>query len=258
MDKMRVNPRAQRDFREPWALKLYSEFNPDAMGLPAVSLRDGYYWVCDGVHRIDACRRWLGDWHGQCITCSVYKGLNEIQEAELFLRLNYTRPISAYALFNAGLTAKRETPTAVHNACEKRGIAIMNQLPSGGSEGAEIATSAVRALMNAHEKYGIESLGRSLTILRDALGTQGLKGPYLTAMSKICARYLALNDKHMIDRLSTIRGGLGSINNRATLLTRQLGQPKTECIAGAIVETYNGSLPKGKRLPDWWKVEKEA
>lgn len=254
---MRVNPRAQRDFREQHALKLLAKFDLEDLGVPVVNLRDGFYWLCDGQHRVHALKLFLGDgWETQKIDCQVHTGLTETQEAEKFLRLNFNRPVSAYSLFNVGLTAARETQSAVAAMCEKRGIAIVHQLAGAG--GSDAATSAVAALMKAYDRFGHDNFGRALNVLRDSLGTQGLKGPFVSAMTKVCARYsTTLNDKHMTERLGIVRGGISAINNRASLLMRQLGQPKTECIAGAFIETYNAGLTRGKKLPDWWKIEEE-
>ena len=48
-------------------------FDPDVMGYPVVSERDGHYFVIDGQARIAAMKDWLGEWKGQEVQCRVYK-----------------------------------------------------------------------------------------------------------------------------------------------------------------------------------------
>jgi len=256
--EMQVNPRAQRDFREPWALKLLSDFSPDAMGLPVVNIRNGIPYVCDGQHRIHAVKAWLGEWKTQKLTCRIYEGLTEAEEAELYLLLNYTRPPSAYEIYSKGLTAGREVQVGVHGICLSLGISVVrNAATYGRVSEAALTTSAVSSLMRNYEHFGAPTLKRALRIICSSLSSSGLKGPMITAVCKICQRYTEFHDEHMIERLTSLRGGMSALAHRVSMLERSLGQPKTECLAGALVESYNVGLSRGRKLADWWKKEED-
>lgn len=91
LDSMRVaeEGNGQRDLKSYRVDKLLSKgFNPDLMGYPVVSEREGHYWVVDGQARVEALKQWLGEWKGQQVQCRVYVGMTVEQECDLFLELN--------------------------------------------------------------------------------------------------------------------------------------------------------------------------
>ncbi len=77
LERMKVNPLAQRDLNQARVSRLAACFDPEQMGAPTVSLRGGWYYLIDGQHRIAALKLWLGDWAGQEAQCWCYEGLSE-------------------------------------------------------------------------------------------------------------------------------------------------------------------------------------
>ncbi len=101
LTQMRVNPLAQRDLNQARVNQLAAVFDIEQMGAPTVSHRGGWYYLIDGQHRIAALKQWLGSWGDQQAQCWCYEGLSEAAEAEVFLKLNDTLAVHAFA--KAGL-----------------------------------------------------------------------------------------------------------------------------------------------------------
>lgn len=83
LNRMKISPLAQRELNSARVDHLVAEFDPDQFGTPTVSERDGWFFVIDGQHRVEAARRALGP--DQHIQCWVYSDLAEADEAELDL-----------------------------------------------------------------------------------------------------------------------------------------------------------------------------
>src|SRR4029077_5146505 len=92
---------------------LGSGFDPELMGYPGVSERDGHFWILDGQARVGALKQWLGEWKGQQVQCRVFIGLTVEQEAEIFLELNDFKQVSAFAKFLNAVTAGRPVETDI-------------------------------------------------------------------------------------------------------------------------------------------------
>jgi len=91
---MRVSPLAQRDLSQARVDELAACFDVEQLGTPVVSHRDGYFYVIDGQHRIEALKA-LG-YGGRQVQCWTYQNLTEADEAAMFLTLNNTLTVGAY------------------------------------------------------------------------------------------------------------------------------------------------------------------
>ena len=245
--KMAVCEKAQRELRPARVDYLAAEFDPEMFGYPVVNLRDGHYYVIDGQHRINAAKIWLGDsWEKQSVSCRVYSGMNEQEEAEMFDRLNNNLTVGAFDKFRVRVTAGRQTECAVKKIVEKCGFTI-------SKEKSDNSVAAVTTLVRIYERSDAATLARALIMSNHSFGQPGMNKDVIDGMARVCARYNGeLKDQEAIERLKSVRGGVGTIISKANLLRNQTRQAVPECVAAAIVDALNGKRG-GSKLPSWWK-----
>ena len=244
--QMRVNPLAQRDLNRARVAQLAAGFDPEQLGAPVVSRRGGWYWLLDGQHRIEAYKRWLGSWEGQQVQCWCYEGLTEPAEADLFLTLNDTLTVGAFAKFKVAVQAGRDAEADVDRIVRALGLRIAAGRSGGG-------ICAVATLRRVYDRAGPAVLARALRVIRDAYGDAGLDGPVIEGIALVCQRYDGdLPERHAIARLGAAHGGVGGLVSRAGQIRRGTGASPAECVAAAAVEMINrGGRAK---LAPWWRA----
>lgn len=241
---IRVNPRAQREFRKSHAEEYASDFDFEGFGFPVLNKRDGHYYAVDGQHRIAALRM-LGFGPEQQIQCEVYDGLTEEQEAELFLKRSNQRAIRLIDKFRIAVLAGRPDECEVDRTVRSVGLTV-----SQNSDGIQ----AVTALMRIYRLGGSQVLARTLSVLRDAYGGHpaALRGQIIEGAGFVAQRYNGqLPDSRFVERLATVPGGALGLLAKAETIRRAVGRPKTHCVAAAIVDLVNAGRG-GKKLPPWW------
>ena len=217
------------------------------MGTPTVSCRGGWYYIIDGQHRIAALKQWLGSWQDQQIQCWAYEGLTEAQEAEVFLKLNDTLAVHAFAKFKVAVQAGRAGEADVDRIVRALGLRI-SQARSGG------AISAVGTLRRVYARGGAATLSEALRIIRDAYGDAGLDGPVIDGIGLLCQRYNGeLSEQKAVERLAAAHGGVSGLISRAGQLRQSTGNAAAQCVAAAAVEVINRGSG-GKKLPAWWRA----
>jgi len=245
LKQMQVNPLAQRTLNQARVHQLVACFEVEQMGAPVVSHRGGWYYLIDGQHRIEALKLWLGSWEDQQAQCWCYEGLSEAAEAEVFLKLNDTLPVAAFAKFKVSVQAGRNAEADVDRIVRALGLRIARG--SGG-------ISAVATLRRVHSGGGPAVLSRALRIIRDAYGEAGLDGPVIEGIGLLCQRYDGqLGEQRAIDRLAAAHGGVSGLLSRAGQLRQVTGNAMAQCVAAAAVEIINRG-PRGTKLPSWWKA----
>ena len=243
--QMRVNPLAQRDLNRARVAQLAACFDPEQIGAPVVSCRGGWFWLLDGQHRIEAYKLWLGSWEDQQIQCWCYAGLTEAAEADLFLKLNDTLTVSAFAKFKVAVAAGRDAEADVDRIVRALGLRIAGR--SGGG------ICAVATLRRVYGRAGAAVLARALRIIRDAYGDAGLDGPVIEGIALVCQRYDGdLPERHAVARLGAAHGGVGRLLSRAGQLRQSTGAAPAECVAAAAVELINRGTGRTKLAP-WWR-----
>lgn len=246
LERMRVNPLAQREVRPLWVAKLAAAFDVERMGTPTVSNRGDWFYLGDGQHRIEALKIWLGSWEGQQVQCWCYEGLSEAEEADLFLSLNDTLTVRSFDKFKVAVQAGRTTEGDVDRIVRASGLRICQGRGSGG-------ISATGTLVRVYAR-GPAVLARALRIIRDAYGESGLDGPVIDGIGLLCQRYDGqLDEKHAIDRLSSAHGGVSGLLSRAGQLRQNTGSPQAQCVAAAAIDIINRGSG-GRKLPSWWKA----
>jgi len=249
-----VNPLVQREFVPGKADRIAATFDPEHFGTPVVNLRDGKAWMIDGQHRAAALRIWLGDgWEDQKFEAEVYEGLSEAQEADTFLRRNDSMSVNAYNKFRIGVVAGWEDEQTVAGIVLREGLKISREREAEGR------VMAVGTLLRVYRRAGGIVLSRTLGIIRDAYGTPGLEAAVIAGMSMVVHRYDNLDDVELAKRLGRAHGGVSGMLGKAERSRKETGNPKHFCVAGAIVDTFNGGSAEskggnGQRLMSWWKA----
>lgn len=252
LSKIRVNPLAQRELNTARVDKIASEMDLEQIGAPTVNLRDSWFYVIDGQHRVVALKKWLGEgnWEDQAYQCWTYIGLSEGEEAEKFLKLNDTLTVSTFDKFTKGIKAGRAEETDIHRIVLAQNLRISRQ-KGGGSIG------AVAALRKVYRR-GPNTLARTLRIVRDAYGDAGLDASVIEGIGMLTHRYNGdLEDETAVKRLAQALGGVNGLLNSAENLRVRTGNPRIHCVAAAAVEIYNRGRG-GAKLPSWWKTEESA
>jgi hypothetical protein len=251
--KMITSRRVQRDLKLHRVDYLVANFDLDDFGQPVVSWRDGHYYIIDGQHRIEALKLWLGKgWEIQKIECRVYQGLTEAEEADMFDRLNDVLIVSSFDKFKVRVTAGREAESIIDKVVRSENLVISRDEIPGG-------VSCVGTLVRVFTRSDSNVLARSLRIIRDAFGDPGFKSQVIDGIGHLCQRYNgALDEKVAIEKLAETRGGVNGLLGKATVLHKQTGNSRAQCVAAAAVEIINAHRVTGtKRLPSWWKAQKE-
>lgn len=252
LNRVKVNPAAQRDLVQARVDKLVAEFDPEQLGFPTVNFRDSHYWVVDGQHRIEALKVWLGDdWESQQVQCQTYEGMTEEEEAEVFLKVNDNLAVQAFAKFRVGVQAGRPDETEVDKVVRQCMLRVSQDKGDG-------AIGAVGTLMRLYRRSDSQTLARTLLIIRDAYGDPGLEAAVIDGLGLLATRYNGeLDDARLVTRLKSAHGGVNALLGKAENLRKQTGNPRGHCVAAAAVE-INNSGRGGKKLPSWWRADDES
>ena len=244
---MKVTALAQRERNPAWVDHLTTNMDPEQLGAPVVSYRDGWYFIVDGQHRIEAYKNWSGDdWLNLALQCWVYEGLSEEVEAEMFLKLNDVLKVKAMDKFKVGIQAGRDVETDIDRIVRACGCKVTSDKVEGG-------VRAVGTLKRVYERNGPRALSRTLRIITSAYGTAGLEAPVIDGVGLLCGRYNGLlEDDKAVKQLSNAHGGVHGLLNAAENLRNSTGNPKGQCVAAAAVTIINRGRG-GNKLPDWWR-----
>lgn len=250
ISEMKVSPKAQRNFSKAHAEQYAADFDLEALGFPVVSRRDGFYWIVDGQHRIEALK--MIGWGDQQVQCECYEELTEADEAELFLRRDTRTAITALDKFMIGLVAERQPEIDINRTVQGLGLRIGTK---GGSGSSDRTITAVQGLRKVFDLGGASLLRRALRLLRDGFPDEGeaFKSHIIQGMGLTAHRYgEALKDEVVLERFLALRGGSSGLRRKAETLHSRTDRGVPDCVAAAVVEVYNGGRG-GTKLESWWK-----
>jgi hypothetical protein len=247
LSKMKINLSGQREFNQNWANQLLAAFDPDKMQTPHVNFRDGYFFIMDGQHTIDALKRWLGKWEDQVVQCWVYQGLSEEDEAEKYLSLNNKKNADTFQKFRISVKAGRKIETEISSLIESIGLKISNNMVPG-------AIKAVATLKKAYKRDGADALRNGLIIASESYGDSGLTAPVIDGLCLLTHRYNGtLSHRNAIESLQKISGGVNGLMGMANVLRLKTGNSRADCLAAAAVSVINRRNTSKSKLPSWWK-----
>ena len=135
--------------------KIVRNFDEAKLGVLTVSLRDGSYYIIDGLHRSAALKN-LGYSHTPCV---VVTGMTYEQEADFYRRQNENKRILATLDdFKSGLEAKDEMCLKINDIVKANNFSI-----GKGNSFYKIAT--VQGLYTIVKDYGYQVLDDTLCLL---------------------------------------------------------------------------------------------
>lgn len=245
--EMRVHETCQRNERPGWVRYLLERWDFNEFGYPVVNWRDGTYWIIDGQHRVAALRQ--AGFGEESVECVVYQDLTDKEMAEAFLSLNDRKAVEPFDKFVIAVEANRADESAVMRMVLANKLKISRYSARG-------TIQAVSALMKAH-RYGEVVLAQTLRTLRDAYDSapEGFEGVLIEGIAMVYNRYNGLTDEAtLVNVLAKMKSGPVGLRRRAELIREKLAATLSHCVASAVVETYNKSVPRASRLDSWWKA----
>jgi len=159
---LNVDLRYQRHLSDSHVRNLIAEWNILRVGPIVVSQReDGSLWVIEGQHRKAAGNIAMGpQWQ---IPAMIWSGLTGEEEADGWLanirRKGTTGPQEHVAYVTAG---KDQVALAIQDSLTERGLAV--------GSGTSTTIKGVRTLRTIVERYGVETLEKSIDTLDEAFG----------------------------------------------------------------------------------------
>jgi hypothetical protein len=244
-DRLTVVERVQRGLIPARAKALAGKLDLDALGIFTVSERnDGQLVVLDGQHRLEALLiHDMGEWE---VTCHIYRGLSEAQEAALFRRLNDTRKITPFDDFDKGLVEGDPEALAINAICQKHGLQVTHY----GADG------HITCIQKLRQLYVSSNGLPSGAILDDALGlvleAWGVHYPaveksILGGVAIVLSAYGKEIDRgKLVEKLAKEKGGASGLLGRARMLREIRTTSVERLVASVIVGTYNKGRGSGK------------
>lgn len=244
IDKMRVSPIAQREINQARVDKLAANFDLEQLGTPTVNERDGWFFILDGQHRIEALKAiGYGD---QQVQCWTYTGLTDQQMADRFDRLNDVLAVHGFEKFRIRVNAGRDVESDIDRIVRSLGLVISKDKVPG-------AISATGTCVRVYTRSDPKTFSRALRLARDAYGDSGLEAAVIDGLGLLCQRYNgSLDDGAAVAKLSNCHGGVNGLLGKAEVLRRTTGNAKGHCVAAAAVDIINAGKG-GKKLESWWK-----
>jgi len=143
--------------------KIATHFDEHLANMPKVSYRDGNYYVFDGQHTIEARKQRNGD-QDLPLTCRVYYGLTEEEEALLFAQqFGYSEAVRSGDKMRAKIFGKDPEALDFKRATESVGIHLDYSQNLG-----ENRIGCINTAFRAFQKVGEETYVEALSILKEA------------------------------------------------------------------------------------------
>jgi len=241
-----VDPLVQRVLDVKRVDEIVRDFDPEALGVLTVSLRNDGTLIClDGQHRAEALKR-LGlsmvEWR-----MVTYEGLTLREEAALFRKLNNTKRLDAATLFRVGVVEEVPRNVQCNIIIERNGFVADPARANG--------LAAVRTALWLYELDNGTSLDRTLYIARNVWGhrkaavNQTIMRGFGAAMF---AHREAVNLDNAVKKLKTDTRSADpdSMVGQVRATSRITGTSRTNTMAGLFVTIYNRGL-KTNKLPKW-------
>jgi hypothetical protein len=226
---------------------LRSDFDPDALGTIALSLRGkkdphpGLYAIVDGNHRVQLCRK-LGITH---IFARVFIDKTYQEEAALYRKLNNRHRMTALDAFR-GRIEEGEL-----QALEMRDLLAAHQLRLGSNQDGIGVISAVASLDHLYADCGPRGFAEIIALIHGAWAKERRAwiGAIIDGVKQFWIRYQGeADEKRLIDRLKLIHPEDILRNAQVGLVKR--GSAGTR-VGRQIYETYNAGLRSPRRLSEW-------
>lgn len=239
VESLVVDKSYQRDLEPRKVSKIVKDFDPDAFGTLAVSIRvDGTRAVIDGGHRTAALRE-MG-WNDQQVEAVVYRGLSLEREAQIFATLNSNRtkpkPVE---IFRAEVLAGNPTSAAINQVFTKYGLVPTQSIIKDGIR-------AIGTCQRIVKGGSIELLDNVLSTIVRAYGADKHPARFNhDFMIPLAAIIQSNNDVIDLARLARVINGLGepaTIVARGKTVSSVSGSRLHNEVANLVIRKYNLNL----------------
>lgn len=201
--KLKVVYTAQRALTKS-VENIVKNFNSNLFMPIVVSERDGIYYVIDGQHRLFAARKLFGE--DYLMECKVIHGLSQMEESNLFVKLNSSSKPLQYADKAKGLYYGNDEVTVnIYNICKNHGVELGIEDDKRASMDGRI--TAVKALTDTYNKIGAKQTDRLVKLLNDTWDgkSTAFKQEMIKAVGVILSLYgRELDDNKFIKKLGKV------------------------------------------------------
>jgi hypothetical protein len=203
----------------------------------------------DGQHRIYALKQ--NGFEHDIVDCEVFENMTEPEMAEVFLGRNNNKLVPVFEKFKVACTARRPRELTIYRVVEDNDLHISKEREDG-------CISAVGSLLKVYDTHGETVLAQTLRTIRDAYQSDrsAFDRSVIEGLGLVFNRYNGrTNEKELSTSLSRSVQGVRGLLRRAHVQRDRTGNSLTQCVAAAVVESYNKGLNSNsrKRLPSWWK-----
>lgn len=253
-----VDEDTQRSSMETHIKKIMKNFDAKAFGRISVSRReDGKYYVTDGWHRTQVCKR-LGLKEVPCIMIeNKEKETKQAkkQDALQFLRINEnSSSVSAIDKYKIGVSAEVEEWLRVKECVECNGLKV------GTSASRINAVASIYKYINSSQKpeniaKKMEHMKIALNILNDITGVDGITNISINAMCLFVREYISegvITKEDAMNAFSKV-DLRQMIINAQTLKNTNTGGNIITSLAYLLYKEYN-NVTKGKKLPSRFEI----
>lgn len=247
-DRLRVDEKVQRQLIPTRVKALAAKLDLDALGVFTVSERSkDNLVVLDGQHRLAAVLHHdMGEWE---VTCHIYRGLSEAQEAAMFRRLNDTRKITPFDDYSKGLVEGDGECLAINEIVEGHGLVVRH----AGRDGAITCIKKLRDLYVSDNGVPDGSvLDATLEVAIEAWGSRytAVEKNILGGLAIVLRTYGdELERSKLIEKLAKYKGGPSGLLGKARLLKEVRSASIERLVASLVVQTYNAGR-SANRLPE--------
>ena len=239
---LEVDPKYQRFHDQAWSSKIGRTFNSDLLDTLHVSFRDGHYYIFDGQHRYYGVLKRFKD-NGYPVTCKIYHGLSEEEEARLFVLFNISRKkMPAASLLKAQVAGGDEEAISFLEHTRGAGFVI----DPAKRVTCKCGIQAVDKAQKCYQTLGPDNYDRMLKLLMATWGgerwtiTQNMLGGMCMFIKIFGGK---IEDQLFIKQLKVVD---------ETKLLKQAGNyygmSKSVAYAAAIADFYNYRLRGAKKL----------
>jgi len=199
IDKLTIDPGYQRALGKSQVNKFVANFDPLALMVIAVSERaDESLVVIDGQTRVAACLEAGAD----KISARIFMGLERAREADLFLKLNDRRFVTALDKWAARHIVGQEQCLIITDVLKTHGLRVPKS-PNTGQR----SILCVAALDDVYEQSGAIGLGQMIEVLKRSwpdLPDKSKSAPVIRGIALFNQIYHPVDTDELVKRLAGV------------------------------------------------------
>lgn len=254
--KMRVDRQVQRSLDSNRASDIANNFNAPGFGIITISERDdGNLYIVDGQHRVAALRL-MGAEGSHKISCEVFRGLTQADEAALFRVRNNFRQVKVFDRFRVRVIEGDPVAVILNTTLARHQWTVVKSGPSK----ARGTFNAVSALEWVYNGAGVRTsvvhpvaVENTLAVATGAWGhdSVGVRAEIIRGLGLFLVQYGdSVDFAKIIGELAQLEGGPAGLIGKARNLNSFRGGGVASAMAEILVTMHN----KGRRtnvLPEW-------